>query len=139
MIIEKGDDNKLQIVEEFIESKANSLCANVPKNDLALVLQGSVKMLNKQLPIMIDGDTQLEKSSSEGNTLVYHYVLINYLSTEIDPEALEQNLRAIVTQQSCTLPSIKRVVDRGGSISHRYNGKDQKQILAFNVDKASCP
>jgi hypothetical protein len=138
MIIEKQDNEDLKIVEEFMESPLQSACTNMPKNDISLVLQGSVKMINKQLPIMVDSDTKLEKTSSEGNTLIYHYVLVNYLSTELDPVALEQNLRPMVAQQTCTMPSLKPVVDQGGSIAYRYNGKDQKQILAIVIDKRSC-
>lgn len=138
MIIEKGGNKKFQIVEEFMESPLQSSCTNKPSNDISLVLQTSVKMINKQLPIMVDSDTKLEKTSSEGNTLIYHYVLVNYLSTELDPLALEQNLRPMVTQQTCTMPNLKPVVDQGGSISYRYTGKDQKQIIAIDIDKSSC-
>lgn len=138
MIIEKGDNNKLQIVEEFMESPLQSSCTNTPKNDISLVLQASVKMINKQLPIMVDSDTKLEKTSSEGSTLIYHYTLVNYLSSELDAGALEQNLRPMVTQQTCTMPNLKPVVDQGGSISYRYSGKDQKQIIAIDINKSSC-
>lgn len=138
MVVEKGVNEELKIVEEFMESPLQSACTNTPKNDISLVLQGSVKMINKQLPMMVDSDTKLEKTSSEGNTLIYHYVLVNYLSTEIDPVALEQSLRPMVTQQTCTLSNLKPVIDQGGSISYKYNGKDQKQLLTIVIDKSSC-
>lgn len=65
-------------------------------------------------------------------------MLVNYLSSELDAVALEQNLRPMVTQQTCTAPNLKPVIDQGGSVSYRYNGKDQKQILAIVIDKNSC-
>ena len=93
MIVGKGENGTLQIIEESMESLAQSKCASTPKNDLSLVLQSSVVMTNKQLPIMVDSDTKLERTSSEDNMLIYHYELVNYLSTELDAEALKQNLK----------------------------------------------
>lgn len=138
MIVEKENNGELKIVEEFMESPSQSKCANTSKNDLSLVLQGSVKMINKQLPIMVDSDTKLLKTSSDTSTLIFHYVLVNYLSTELDTAVLEQNLRPMLIQQTCTMPNMKPVLDQRGSISYSYNGKDQKQIITINVDKSSC-
>lgn len=138
MIVREGQSGTLEIVEEFMESPFQSKCANTPKNDLALVLKGSVKTINRQLPIMVDDDTKLEKTSSEGNTLIYHYVLVNYVSTELDADELERNLRPMVTRQTCSMPSFKPVIDQGGAVLYRYNGKDQKQILEMNIDKKAC-
>ncbi|GAB5453199.1 MAG: hypothetical protein Hals2KO_35270 [Halioglobus sp.] len=138
MVIEKVNSKEFKIVEEFMESPLQSACADTTENDLSLVLQGSVEMLNRQLPTMVDSDTKLERASSEGNTLIYHFVFVNYLSSELDAVALEQNLRPMVTQQTCTVPNFKPVIDQGGSVSYRYNGKDQKQILAIVIDKSSC-
>jgi len=138
MVIEKRSNGELEIVEEFMESPLQSACASTPKNDISLVLQASVKMINRQLPIMVDSDTRLEKTSSEGSALIYHYVLVNHLSTELDAGVFEQNIRPMVTQQTCTMPNLKPVIDQGGSILYRYNGKDQKQILAISIDKSSC-
>ncbi len=138
MTIEKGNNKELKIIEEFMESPLQSSCANSPKDDISLVLQATVKMINKQLPVMVDSDTQLEKTSSEGNKLIYHYVLVNYLSEELDAAALDQSIRPMVVQQTCTMTNLKPVVDQGGSISYRYSGKDQKQILEIVIDKSSC-
>ena len=138
MIIENTAHNELRIVEEFMESPLQSTCANTPKNDIALVLQASAKMINKQLPLMVDSDTKLEKISAEGKTLIYHYVLVNFLSSELDAEALESNLKPATIQQTCTMSNMKPIIDQGGTVSYRYNGKDQKQVLEINIDKRSC-
>jgi hypothetical protein len=138
MIVSKKTNGNLQIIEEFMESPVLSKCKNTAKNDLALVLQGAVKMTNKQLPVMVDSDTKLERTSSEGAMLIYHFELVNYLSTEIDAQVLEQSLKPLVIQQTCTMPNLTPVVNQGGTVSYRYNGKDKKQILVINIDKNSC-
>jgi hypothetical protein len=138
MIVGSGSNGDLQIIEEFAESPMQSECDETPANDLTLLLQGTTKTMSKQLPIMVDSDTKLEKISSEGNVLIYNFTMVNYLSTEVDSEAFEQNMKPAVIQETCAMPSLKLVLDKGGSISYRYNGKDKKQIMTINVDKNSC-
>ena len=138
MVVGKGKNGELQIIEEHMESPVQTNCKTKPKNDLSLVLQGSVKMINKQLPIMVDSDTKLEHASSQGNTLIYHYELVNYMSSDINAEVFEQNLKPIVIQQTCTMPNLTPVIEQGGTVSYRYNGNDDVHILSINVDKSSC-
>ncbi len=138
MVVEERANNELRIVEEFYETPIQSKCISTPKNDLSLLLKATVKVVNKQLPVMIDGETKLEKTSSEDKTLIYHYVLINYLSTEVNEDAIDQNIRASIIENICTKPSLKPVVDKGGTISFRYSGKDKKHIFSIDVDKSSC-
>lgn len=138
MVVEKVNGKELKIVEEFMQSPATSSCANTPENDLSLVLQGSARMLNRHLPVMVDQDTRLDKASSEGNTLIYHYALVNYMSSELDPTSLEQNLTPMLAQQTCSMPNLRPIVDQGGSISYRYSGNDHKQILSIMIDKSAC-
>lgn len=137
LAIEKGIDNKLQIVEEFIESPLQSSCTD-KKNDIPLLLQGVVKVTNKQLPVMVDSDTRLDKVSSESSTLIFHYTYIKLLSTEFDVAVLEQNLRPLFNQRSCTKPNLKPIIKQGASISYRFSGKDKKQILTIDVNANSC-
>jgi hypothetical protein len=138
MVIAEKGDGTMEIVEEAMESPAQSYCENGAKNDLALVLQGAVSMLNKQLPQMVDEDTKLEKASSEGNTLIYHYVLVNFPASQIDPSALQESIEPMILQQTCSAVNLKPVIDQGGSISYRYSGNDDALIVAVNVDRSRC-
>ena len=138
MIISAADSGELQISEEFMESPVESECANAPENDLPLVLKGAAVALNKQLPIMVDGDTRLESASSDGSTLIYHFVLVNYLSTELNAEVLEGTMRPIVTEQTCSMPNLKPVLGQGGLISYQYKGKDHESVLVIDIDKNDC-
>ncbi len=138
MQVEEQSDGTLQIIEEFFESPVESSCKNMANNDLDLVLQGAAKFLNKQLPIMVDSDSKLVKATSEGKTLTYHYTLIKYAANDLDPVALKESLTPMVTKQTCTMPNLRPVVDRGATIRYLYNGNDAKEILAINVRKSNC-
>lgn len=138
MVVQSSNSGQLQIIEEFMESPSISNCKDTPKNDLSLVLQGAAALANKQLPVMLDSDTKLEQVSAEGNTLIYHYQLINYLASELDADALGDNIRPILTQQTCSLPNLKPVLSQGGSIAYRYNDKDQVLLVELVIDQASC-
>lgn len=138
MIVSKNKNGELQILKESMESPRISKCDNTANNDLALVLQGTAKMTNKQLPIMVDDETKLERVSSEGNTLTYHYELVNYISTELDADALAHSIKPMVTQQTCSMAKLKSILYQGGSVSYQYNGKDKKPILIVNINNNSC-
>ena len=127
MQVEEQSDGTLQIIEESMESPMESSCKNTANNDLDLVLQGAAKMINKQLPLMVDSDSKLVKATAEGKTLTYHYTLIKYSADDLDPEALKETLKPMVTQQTCTMPNLRPVVDKGATIRYQYNGNDEKK------------
>lgn len=138
MVVQSTDSGQLQIIEEFIESPSVSNCKDTSTNDLSLVLQGAAALANKQLPVMLDSDTKLEEVSAEGNTLIYHYQLVNYLASELDAAAFGDNIRPMLAQQTCSLPNLKPVLSQGGSIAYRYNDKDQVLLVELVIDQASC-
>ena len=138
MIVIKGGDGKLQIMEERTESIPHSNCEGKTKTNLALTLQNSTAIINKQLPLMVDEETRLDRTSSEGTLLIYHYVLVNYSSTDLDTEAFEEGLNSLVTQRACLDQSTRQILDQGGSLSYRYNANDNIQVLVIDVDKSSC-
>jgi hypothetical protein len=138
MVVAEKGDGAMEIVEEAVESPVQSYCENGSKNDLALVLQGTVAVVNKQLPQMVDNDTRLEKASSDGNTLVYHYMLVNNPASAIDPAALQKTVEPMILQQSCAAPNLRSVIDQGGSLLYSFNGNDNAFIVAVKVDRSRC-
>jgi hypothetical protein len=138
MVVNKNENGDLQIVEEFIKSIAHSNCEEKADNELALMLEGTAKISNKQLPIMVDEDSKLERLSSNDNSLIYHYTLVNYDAAELDAEVLEQTLKPLVVKQLCTNLSLKPVLDKGGVIVFQYAGKDKVEILNLSVNGDSC-
>ena len=138
MRVKKQSDGVLRIIEEFSETTLESSCKTTKKDDLELFLKSVVKVANKQYPIMVDADTKLEKASSEGKTLTYHYTLVKYTADELNAQIFEQNMRPDLLKHTCADSSLRNVVDKGGMIVFQYNGKDQNGISSMNVKKSDC-
>ena len=138
MVVNTHEDGRIEIIEEFSKSPQLSKCKNAPKDDLAVILQATVIMVSKQLPIMLDSDTRLEKISSEGNVLKYQFELVNYASTDLDPAALTAELKLSLIQQACTTTNLRSILEQGGMISYRYYGKDKLQVAEIKAQKDSC-
>jgi len=138
MRVEKQSDGTLKIIEEYVESPLESSCKTALKDDVELFLKGVVEIANESYPIMVDADTKLERASSEGKTLIYHYTLVNYAADELNAQIFEENMMPNLLQQSCTTPSLRSLVDKGGSVTFQYNGKDQKSVSSMNIRQADC-
>jgi hypothetical protein len=138
MQVEENDDGSFQVIEEFSTSLAVSSCENIPGNDLEIVLEGAARIINKQLPLMVDSDTKLEHVSSEGQTLLYQYTLVNYAADQLDPEELRKFIKPTLQKLACDSPNTRPIVDRGAKIGYRYEGKNGNQVLQIFVNKADC-
>jgi hypothetical protein len=138
MRVKKQSDGVLRIIEEFSETPLESSCRTTKKDDLELFLKHVVKVANKQYPIMVDADTKLEKTSSEGKTLTYHYTLVNYTADELNAQIFEQNMMPDLLKHTCADSSLRNVVDKGGMIVFQYNGKDQNGVSSMNIKESDC-
>ena len=138
MRVEKQSDGTLKIIEEYVEIPVETSCKTAIKDDVELFLKGVVAVANKQYPIMVDSDTKLERASSEGKTLIYHYTLVNYAADELNAQIFEENMMPNLLQQSCTTPSLRSLVDKGGTVTFQYNGKDQKNVSSMEIRQADC-
>jgi len=137
MVVKTIANDQLQIVEQFMETAAQSSCEG-SKMDLPEFLQSTVKMINEQLPAKIDPETQLVKTSADGSKLTYHYVLINHTSDTLTSEEATSKLQSIVIEQSCSSPNLRPILDQNGSLSYIYRGSDAEQIVKFDIDKTAC-
>lgn len=138
LVVTSGDQ-RMEIIEEFSKAPQQSACENAPQeDDLALIMRATVLAVSKQLPVMLDSDTKLEKISSEGKVLAYDYELVNFLSTEVDKLALNAGLTKTLVMQACSTSGLKSIMEKGGTLSYRYNGKDKLQVAQIQVDIKSC-
>lgn len=139
-LVVKAKDERLEIIEEFSKGPQQSACENAPKeDDLVLILRATVLAVSKQLPVMLDSDTKLEKISSEGKVLTYDYELVNFLSTEVDKVGLDAGLTTTLVKQACSTPGLKSILEKGGTLSYRYSGKDKLRVTELRIDIKNCP
>ncbi|MBC8285507.1 MAG: hypothetical protein H8E32_16970 [Nitrospinae bacterium] len=138
MVIETQTDGTMLIVEESYEEPVQTSCAELSENQLAIMLQSMVLEANNSFPVMIDAETRIEKTSSEGKTFKYHYTLINFFSSMIDPGKFAATMQPNVVQQMCTNSTLRTFLDMGAIFQHIYKGKDNMEITTLQVAKPDC-
>ncbi|WOT05767.1 hypothetical protein [Shewanella youngdeokensis] len=137
MIIEKND-HELKIIKEYMTSPVVSGCEVDENPQLSRSLSYAAQELNKVLPVMADQDSKLVKASSEGTTFIYHYVLVDYLAEEILIDDMKEALTPLLVEQTCTIPSIRPIVEQGGKVRYEYSSKNNVYLLGITVDGSFC-
>lgn len=138
MVVEEDSRGELRIVREFMETRVASSCPEKKDSDLKLTLTSMARMINRELPMMIDADTQLLRATASGNILAYHYVMVNHSSSELDIAYIDQVLRPAVVDKVCSNHEYTSILQQGGSISYRYSGNDRVQIIDIEVGHTNC-
>lgn len=138
MVIEKQTDGSFQIIEEFIEEPIQTSCKEFSEEQLGLILESMVLETNKSLPLMADAETRLDKSSSKGKTLSFHYTLINFMSSMVDSEQFMAAMIPNIVKRMCGNSTFRAYLEMGANFKHTYRGKDQMEIATIPVVKSDC-
>jgi hypothetical protein len=97
-------------------------------------LKDLADQISKQGKKMIDEDTRLEGVEALPNrTLLYKYSIITKASSEIPPDAINQNVRPNVVKAYNTLPEMKLFRDNGVTINYQYRDKTGQLIGDISV------
>lgn len=83
-------------------------------------LKSTVEKTNAQLPIQVDQFTILQRASSEGDTLTLTYALGPLDLATFDKEAFLDNMRGLLTKNSCTDKDLKLLLKNGYWVRYRY-------------------
>ena len=95
--------------------------------------------VNKLLPMTIDKDTQAFATSIvNGDTLQYHYKLVNLRKEEVDSSFLNSEATKNHTNFVCSSPDMKFLIKNNISVNYAYYGKNQKHITTIFVDTKKC-
>ena len=95
--------------------------------------------VNKLLPMTIDKDTQAFATSIvNGDTLQYHYKLVNLRKEEVDSSFLNAEATKNHTNFVCSSPDMKFLIKNNISVNYAYYGKNQKHITTIFVDTKKC-
>jgi len=98
------------------------------------------RVSNKELPIMIDDQTELVKLEGLEGVLVYHYRLTEVMPGQISSETLVQRLSPMISANTCADPeSRERFLENGIDIRHVYSDSQNGMIGEFDVSASDCP
>ncbi len=107
--------------------------------DISAILVQTADMMNANLPMMIDQDTQWDSSvAGPGKTLTYNYTLLNYSSTEIDTEQFSSNIHEALVGTVCTVPVTKILPENGVLLNFNYYDSEHKLITKVQVPPSDC-
>lgn len=108
------------------------------KNISDLLVQ-TAKMMNQNLPMMIDQDTQWDSSfAGPGKMLSYNYTLVNYSATEIDGPQFIKNIRPPLTNMICTNPATQIFPQEGVLLNFNYYDNTRNLIARVKVAPNDC-
>ena len=94
---------------------------------------------NKILPMTIDKDTEAFATTIiNGDTLQYHYRLVNLRKEEVDSSYLISEATKNHTNYVCSSPDMKFLIDNNISVNYAYYGKNQKHITTIFIDTKQC-
>ncbi len=94
--------------------------------------------INKDLPIMVDRETMLSNVSTDNNTLVYNYVLVNYSSVEINPNVFIPTMGRALNNYVCSNPYTQKLLNSGVSLHYFYTSKDHIFIGEVRISSSDC-
>ncbi len=112
--------------------------AQAEENISELLVQ-TANMMNKNLPMMIDQNTQWDSSfAGPGKILSYNYTLVNYSATQIDGKQFARNIRQPLTNSICTNPTTQIFPENGVMLNFNYYDNTRNLIARVQVTPSDC-
>ncbi|MCA9402710.1 MAG: hypothetical protein KC897_02920 [Candidatus Omnitrophica bacterium] len=127
-----------RIVEEFAESKVASDCPPADSPALGEFLRLAKRNLDPQLPLMVDADTRLDEVVIQNDTFQYSYTLVNDRASELNLDAFIEAMDPLLIAQSCTVPSLRILVDQGATLSFFYRDSGGEPFIEMTVSGEQC-
>jgi hypothetical protein len=105
------------------------------------ILPAAVAEANKQMPMMIDSATRMDRASSAGKVLTYHYTLLQRPAPGETLEQLQANVPAFeekVTKKICADDKLRPMLDLGVTMRYSYLTVSGAPAFEFAVTQDSC-
>ena len=100
------------------------------------IIGADVREINKELPIMIDAETRLDRTTAgPGQVLGYEYTLVKYSASQLDASSLAV-LERKVTRASCNQQ--QNLLSKNISIRFRYTSADGYLVRDFTINPNGC-
>lgn len=97
------------------------------------------EITNKDLPMMIDEQTELVKLEGIEGILVYHYRLPTIKPDQITSAYLIEQLRPSVTNNTCSITDTREnFLDKGVTLRYIYKDLNNGEIAQFDVAVSDC-
>ena len=101
-------------------------------------LKFSAEVINKSLPVMIDGELRHDKVEIEGNTMTLKFTLVNFTLEEMSAKKLKELMEADIRQGVCGDYETLMLLQKGMKVIYDYTSKDEKHMTQFEYDAKVC-
>lgn len=101
-------------------------------------ISGIVAEINADLPTMLDDETRLDSAVGGDNLITYHFTLVNYSSSDIDSQLFHENVLPEIQSNICASPDVKKLLEKGLTLKHLYNGNDNRFVGEVITELADC-
>lgn len=122
------------LTPEEARQNASALGRERSRQILSCMNAASVRQMNPQLPIVVDAMTRMDRVSSDGPSITYHYSF-TVSAAALPPGALwqmESRTRGI----ACSQPPMLQAMEMGGSFTYRLI--DNQGVLAHQFTIDAC-
>jgi len=101
-------------------------------------LERYITSTNKNLPIMIDGDTRLENVSIYDENISYTLTAVNILVENLDIPKFELAMKSSIKLSTCATSEAISLLRDNKNIKYTYQDKAGKIISTITIDKKDC-
>lgn len=113
--------------------------SNLSSGDISdKILSEEADKMNRNLPMMVDSQTQLSNVHGAKNTFHYNYTLINVSTENIDKAIFDSQLTDRIRNNYCTNPDMKAFRQHGVTLQYNYSDKDGKFVTEISVHPDEC-
>ncbi len=107
-------------------------------SDKDVALNEKIKMFNLSLPSMIDDETRLDHVSIQDKDVFYNYMLVNWLSVDLDIARFTSLMTPILKTSLCDDKEVRLLLNEGRKIVSMYRDKSSKPVAKIVVEKSDC-
>lgn len=123
------------LTPEEARQTASALGRERSRQILSCMNAASVRQMNPQLPIVVDAMTRMDRVSSDGPSVTYHYSLT--VSAAAVPQRIMQQVEGQVRRLACSQAPMLQSMEVGGSFIYRY--VDNQGALVHQFTISECP
>ena len=107
--------------------------------DIGQLMAVATDRINRQLPMMVDSETQLIGTMGAGRLLQYNYRLLRVASSQTDTNALKAAFQAQTRNGACTAPELRDTfLKRGITVRFAYADSSFRRLFSVDVTPGDC-
>ena len=126
------------LVSAFLQQRGGLFGGSQDVRSAAFLAKMAAEV-NKDLPKMVDAETELTRVEGLDGVFVYNFKLVNAASSEIDVQRLVVDLKPQVTKGACGAPGTRdRLVKDRVALRYSYSDKGGNPVASFDINPDDC-